>query len=665
MDLQIVERKVKSGAYVTPEDFEYDVLLIFQNCIAYNMARSVDHLVSLGKYGMKQFKRIYSTRAKVLDDPSSASPPKDTERRTMPTPQSENLPAKKLKMEAGASKIAPRISLSSAQLTPATEKNNQRPKISKPKAKSNQPVPLHIAISQVKENFPLRRAAKSLQSWEAGCARFFKELMRHTWISAARPKFIFHVPVPVLFPQLKEAYTAKIKKLMDLTTVECTLLAGNLYTSPEDFVNDVALVFANSIRFNKDGRDIGDPLSCAYYDASMHLLRYCRWLSLELLSEYVQDSDHVDEPDEEGMPVTSWKLTSGNVKKAREEMEAIVLNAVIEKSLEGDRYTWMESECEKLLKSLRHQSDLRYMRYFIQPEYPADYTAYVSKPMDWERCQKTLKKRQYDKFGHVIEDLRLIFSNAMKYNGRHADIDAVSKAYYDAAQCMALKLETAINKMMLTVSDRLERERIDKANSEREMEAAEKAEKERIRAQWGGGGVKDGGDAGTDPSKAEASQRVRSRARTIIRKETDFEVPFFDDEDDGQHERSYLEVVKQQKATFERQRQDLSNMQRTAATAGSSFYSRMTQRDLALEWIEEERKKLGIRASPLRDHKASSAKQEEGLLESPPAPTSVALLATKATRAPIHLSFSKLKLKKKRKITSRPALPFCDDESEV
>ncbi len=112
---------------------------------------------------------------------------------------------------------------------------------------------------------------------------------------------------------------------MDLTSVECKLLAGNRYSSPEDFVNDLALVFSNSIIFNKDGRDVGDPLSCAYYDASIHLLRYCRWLSLELLSEYVEESDHVDEPEDEELAVlTSWKLTAGNKNKAREEMEAIV-----------------------------------------------------------------------------------------------------------------------------------------------------------------------------------------------------------------------------------------------------------------------------------------------------------------------------------------------------
>lgn len=167
MDLQTVEKKVKSAAYGTPEDFEYDVLLIFQNCISYNSGRNVDHLVSLGKYGTKQFKRIFGTKIKVLDDPSSVPPPKESKVAVI------SGASKKIKVDVAASKVAPRISLSSAQLT-SVEKSTQRPKASKSKPKANQPVPLHIAISQVKEKFPLRRAVKSLQSWEAGCARFFK-----------------------------------------------------------------------------------------------------------------------------------------------------------------------------------------------------------------------------------------------------------------------------------------------------------------------------------------------------------------------------------------------------------------------------------------------------------------------------------------------------------
>ena len=359
-------------------------------------------------------------------------------------------------------------------------------------------------------------------------------------------------------------------------------------------MNDVALVFSNAIKFNRDGRDIGDPLSCAYYDASIHLLKYSRWLSLELLSEHIEDIDEVDEPEEDGLPLSSWKLTSGNRKKARDEMEAIVMNEPIEKSLEGDRYTWMEAECEKLLKALRHQSDLRYMTYFIQPNYPADYKAFISEPMDWETCQKSLKKRKYDKFGDIIGDLRKIFSNALKYNARHEGTDTVSGRAFEAAKYMSGKLEAAINKMMLTVSDRLERERIDHNNAERELEAQERAEEERIRAQWKNESSK---EAGTDASGAparliESSQKIRTTKRQVLRKaDADFEIPFFDEEDDGQHERSYFDVIRQQKSMFEKQRQELSKMQQAALSIGATVFTRMVHRDLALKWMEEELKK--------------------------------------------------------------------------
>jgi hypothetical protein len=124
------------------------------------------------------------------------------------------------------------------------------------------------------------------------------------------------------------------------------------------------------------------------------------------------------------------------------------------------------------------------MTFFIQAHYPADYTAFVSKPMDWEKVQRTLKKRQYDKFGDVIVDLRLIFSNALKYNARLMGTDTVSGRAYEAAKYMSAKLEASISKLLFSVGDRLERERIDHANAEREIEAAERAEDAAIRAAW-------------------------------------------------------------------------------------------------------------------------------------------------------------------------------------
>ena len=180
------------------------------------------------------------------------------------------------------------------------------------------------------------------------------------------------------------------------------------------------MTFSNAIKFNKDGRDIGDPASCAYYDASVHLLRYARWLSLEQLSTYVEDSEHVDPPGPDGLPSLQWKLTTANLAKAREEQQKIVLDETIERSLEGDRWTWHEAECEKLLKALRHQSDNKHMKFFVHSDYPPNYTAFIAKPMDWQKVHKRLQKRQYEKFGEIIGDLRLIFENAKTPNLYHS-----------------------------------------------------------------------------------------------------------------------------------------------------------------------------------------------------------------------------------------------------
>jgi Bromodomain len=602
MDLQTVDRKIKIGSvYETPEDFEYDMSLIWKNSETYNSQRNDQHSVAMAKFAARKFKTIYYLRMQAFEDPTSVSQPKQSVSpdKQQSTSSPSYQPNKKIKIDASGTskgKSAPRISITasslaaSAAIAKATSAQQKKPSVIVPRqleAKSNQPVPLHIAIAKVKEAFPLRRAVKTLQSWEADCARYFKELMRHPWITTARPKFIFHVPVPTLFPELIEIYAAKIRKPMDLTTVECTLLAGNRYAGPEDFLQDIALVFANAIRFNKDGKDVGDPLSCAYYDASVHLLRYARWLSLEILIGHIdRKSEHSDMSGADGLPPLTWKLTDGNRKVARQEIESIVLKEPLEKSLEGDRFTWMESECEKLLKSLRHQSDLRYMTFFIQPNYPADYTAFISKPMDWERVQRNLKKRVYDTIGQVIDDLRLIFSNALKYNARLKGTDTVSGRAYDAAMFMSNKLEAAISKILLSASDRLERERIDHTNAEREIDAAEKAEEAAIRAAW----KKNGDDDGTkgEEPPPEIRNEMIQKARTIRRvpqhrrhQATDFEIPFFDEEDDGQHERSYFEVVKFQKSMFEKQRLDLMKMRKATAAIGVSVLTRLIKKDMA------------------------------------------------------------------------------------
>jgi hypothetical protein len=124
---------------------------------------------------------------------------------------------------------------------------------------------MHVAIASIKEIYNTgRRQHKDLEGWEAECLKFLRQLMRHPWVSAERPKYIFHVPVHYVFPEIKDEYAKKIKKPMDLTTAEAKLLQG-AYQDAEEFISDIALVFSNAIAFNKEGHDVGEPMSCAYH----------------------------------------------------------------------------------------------------------------------------------------------------------------------------------------------------------------------------------------------------------------------------------------------------------------------------------------------------------------------------------------------------------------
>lgn len=287
--------------------------------------------------------------------------------------------------------------------------------------------------------------------------------------------------------------------------------------------------------------------------------------------------------------------------------------------------------------------------------------------MDWEKVQKTLKKKNYDTCGAVIDDLRLIFTNALKYNARHAGTDTVSGRAYSSAKTMSAKLETAINKLMITVSDRVERERIDHNNSEREIEAAERKEEARIRAEWNS--ETNDGPNGTalSPSKVKGSLRVRSSIRLSIRRksDTDFEVPFFDEEEyDGQHE-SYVEVMKQQKATFERQRAELVTMRRATRNIGEGVFHRMMQEQLALKWLADEQKRLGIKPSKVWESKQASdsdkCNEDKGTSgDSAPASLVLTKLDDK-DRNPLKIKLIKAKKPKKAMRQKRTACMDWDD----
>jgi hypothetical protein len=592
MDLSQIDRKIDADRYRTLEDFEYDVMLVFKNCEAYNVPKKNSHIVALAKHCLKAFKRIFQNAVfgwengpikREVDSESLGSGPL----------------SKKIKLDQGVkSGTGPKRSLSHVQeannpaitsvalqrSTSNMKSTNKdvavRENVPRIIIKLDGPIPLHVAIAQIKDSFSCRRLHKDLDSWEGACSRFYRELMRHPWLSAVRPKFIFSCPVPILYPELKEAYAAKIFKPMDLTTIECKLLQGGLYRSPQEITDDVALVFSNAVTFNKAGYEAGESLSCAYYDASRHLLRYSRWLSLDIFEPYLIDDMH-DEGAKQIGPIPSWKLRRSYWKDAKEEMEEIVFNQAIELSDDGDRFTWMETECEKLLKCLRHQSDYKKMEFFLDSIYPADYFAFISRPMDWKTCDRTFQQRKYKYFGEIVKDLRLIFSNALIYNGQAKGTDSISGRAYDAAIYMSNKLEAYISKMLISLSDRILREHIDEIIFERDKEAAEKAEVTRLRHEWQQQRQRIGSvDLDVRPT---VDVNLMNKPSMISIRNID--VSHYDDEPPSQ-DITEQETASNFRLLLEKQLADQRKMQRVSIDIGNSVYRSLLSRSKAILWAQ-------------------------------------------------------------------------------
>lgn len=211
------------------------------------------------------------------------------------------------------------------------------------------------------------------------------------------------------------------------------------------------------------------------------------------------------------------------------------------------------------------------MGYFVEMHFPPDYTAFISKPIAWEKCKGKLHERKYNTIGQFVADLRLIFSNALKYNEGARHLSKVSRMAYDSAIHMSGKLEAAIDKMLLTVSDRIGRERIDVITSHRELEAKVRAEEEQRKLQW---------EKENPGSTVEVKTKLRIVSqRSHRRKMTDFEFPFYDEEDD--QEESHADSMQHAKALYEKQREARANMQEIALSIGISVFRRLQERAAA------------------------------------------------------------------------------------
>ena len=282
--------------------------------------------------------------------------------------------------------------------------------------------------------------------------------------------------------------------------------------------------------------------------------------------------------------------------------------------------------------------------YFVQMSFPPDYTAFISKPMAWDRCNEKLRGGDYDTIGEAVADLRLIFSNALKYNEGARHHSEVSGMAYNSAIHMSGKLEAAIDKMLLTISDKIGRERIDMITSHREQEAKDRAEEEQRRRQW----EKD--HPGSTVEIVKTKVRLVHQGRTHRKKMTDFDFPFYDEVDDQME--SHADSLQHAKALYEKQREARANLQDIAMSIGISIFRKHEERAAAKAWACKVSRERRERAR-VEQEKAAAALKEKDLEEASTKPSGACVSSTlnDSSRKQIKMAIQKQKPKKlKRKL---------------
>lgn len=244
--------------------------------------------------------------------------------------------------------------------------------------------------------------------------------------------------------------------------------------------------------------------------------------------------------------------------------------------------------------------------------------------------------------GETVADLRLIFSNALKYNEKAREVDKVSAVAYDSAIHMSAKLEAAIDRMLLAVGDRIGRERIDMMNTHRQQEAEERAREEAMKLQW---------EKEHPGTTMEVKTRLRITHRNNYRKRpTDFDLPFFDEEEDN--EETHVDTISNAKALYETQLKKRAATRKMSIAIGISVFKRLEERAAAKAWAYQMAEKAHLeRVRVKKEEEASKrAKAEEDMGKPKGSLVSVALESVDRKQIKLALDLKPMKSKKRKKL---------------
>lgn len=279
---------------------------------------------------------------------------------------------------------------------------------------------------------------------------------------------------------------------MDLTTLNNLLLKGSL-SNFHEFYQKIQKIFQNCIDYNEDKVDTSDYL-LNLVKCCKHLLVYTKWVTLEYMPTAIDTTIITIVTNNINNEMTIDKRD--NERQYREKI-------ISDTSLASAN---LINDCRKLMKDLEkcknvnEKRELSYFSYPINEILLSDYNLYVRKAMDLSTIKLRLEgdaaknsfamravqeqgkpiPRKYIYYGEFFSDLRLVFSNAIKYNSAHKDTDntGVSKNIYESALKYQKRLEDVIALFSVDLAERILRTRIQQELVEKENSIIRKQKEE-------------------------------------------------------------------------------------------------------------------------------------------------------------------------------------------
>ncbi|KAJ5762447.1 uncharacterized protein N7511_005829 [Penicillium nucicola] len=231
MDLQTIDRKLKTNQYHSPQDVVEDFALMVQNTTVFN---GPEHLVTQEGIKLKASFQKLMQSCPGPDEVEDKKPKKATEK----TSAARREPRTSLGSTKAASPQAQTFALGPEGL-PVIRRDSSNPD-GRPKRSIHPP----------KRDLPYSTKPKKKKfQWELRfCQEVVDELFKQKNYNWVMPFYYPVDPVALNIP----TYHSVVKKPMDLSTVQSKLKTGQ-YENAKEFEADVRLIFKNCYRFNING----------------------------------------------------------------------------------------------------------------------------------------------------------------------------------------------------------------------------------------------------------------------------------------------------------------------------------------------------------------------------------------------------------------------------